>query len=273
MLFEYNILWNYSPYIFTSDFISIRIYSLLFALGLFFVYYKTNKDLSNYINPKIIETIVFSSVISMLIFSRIFHCIFYEFSYYSHNIIEILLPVRLNPFHFTGYQGLSSHGGFIGFIISYLIISNKKIKFNDSLKFLDVIFYYSLVFISFIRIGNLFNSEIVGKACSQGLCVIFPSYDLIPRYPVQLYESISYLFIFFLLSFARNRIQIVPGRLMLIVISMVSVSRFLLEFIKETQSEINLFYFNMGQILTIPILVISLMLFFILHDKKIKNLS
>ena len=273
MLFEYNILWNYSPYIFTSDFISLRFYSLFFALGLLFVYHKINKDMSDYIDSKTIEAVVFLPIIFMLIFSRIFHCLFYEFSYYSSNIIEILLPIRLNPLHFTGYQGLSSHGGFIGFIISYLIISNKKLKFKYSLKFLDAIFYYSLVFISFIRMGNLFNSEILGKACNQGLCMTFPLYDLIPRYPVQLYESISYLSIFFLLSFVSDRIQIVPGRLTLIIISMVSVSRFLLEFLKETQSDINLFYFNMGQILTIPILIISLILFFIIRDKKIKNLS
>ena len=273
MLFEYNILWNYSPYIFTSDFISIRFYSLFFALGLFFVYYRTNKNLSNYIDSKTIEAIVFPSIIFMLFFSRVFHCIFYEFAYYSNNIIEILLPIRLTPLSFTGYQGLSSHGGFIGFVLSCLIISNKKLKFKYSLKFLDAIFYYSLVFISLVRIGNLFNSEILGKACNEGLCIIFPLYDSIPRYPVQLYESISYLSIFFLLSLIRDRIQILPGRLMLIVISMVSISRFFLEFLKEAQSDINLFYFNMGQALTIPILIISLLLLIILHGKKIKNLS
>jgi prolipoprotein diacylglyceryltransferase len=76
-----------------------------------------------------------------------------------------------------------------------------------------------------------------------------------------------------LLSLIRDRIQILPGRLMLIVISMVSISRFFLEFLKEAQSDINLFYFNMGQALTIPILIISLLLLIILHGKKIKNLS
>jgi len=273
MFFEYNILWNYSPYIFTSDLISLRFYSLFFALGLFFVYFKVRKDLSNHIDGATIEEIIFPSIIFMLIFSRMFHCIFYEFSYYSNNIIEIFLPIRLNPFEFTGYQGLSSHGGFIGFLISYFVVSNKKIKFNDSLRLLDTIFYYSLILISLIRIGNLFNSEILGKACNQGLCLTFALYDSIPRYPVQLYESISYLSIFILLGFAKDMIQRVSGRLLLIIVSMVAFLRFLLEFMKDTQSDIILPYLNMGQMLTIPILIISLFLLYVLNNKKIRNLS
>ena len=273
MFFEYNVLWNYSPYVFTSDFISLRFYSLFFTLGLFFVYFKVKKDLSNHIDDATIEEIIFPSIIFMLIFSRVFHCIFYEFSYYSNNIIEILLPIRLNPFEFAGYQGLSSHGGFVGFLVSYFVLSNKKIKFDDSLRFLDTIFYYSLVFISLIRIGNLFNSEILGKACNQGLCLTFTLYDSIPRYPVQLYESISYLSLFILLVFAKDRIQRIPGRLLLIVVSMVAFLRFFLEFLKDTQSDIVLSYLNMGQILTIPILTISLFFLYMLNNKKIRNLS
>ena len=63
MFFEYNILWNYSPYVFTSDLISLRFYSLFFALGLFFVYFKVRKDLSNHVDGATIEEIIFPSIV------------------------------------------------------------------------------------------------------------------------------------------------------------------------------------------------------------------
>ncbi|MEE2975309.1 MAG: prolipoprotein diacylglyceryl transferase [Thermodesulfobacteriota bacterium] len=276
-MFDITILWNYSPYIFSSDFISIRYYSLFFAIGVIFVYIKTTLKASSYLTPKKVDEILIPCILCMLLFSRVFHCLFYEFSYYSNNLLEILLPIRFSPFEFTGYQGLSSHGGFVGFLFCYFIFYRKKIKFNISLKLLDAVFYYSIVLISLIRVGNLFNSEILGKVCSKGLCVIFPLIDAVSRHPVQFYEAVSYVFIYLILRFFSIRIESVPGRLMVLSVFSVSLARFLLEFLKETQTDIQLSYFNMGQLLTLPIMLISLLILLILNGtgkkyRKEKNM-
>ena len=264
-MFDLTILWTHSPYIFSSDFISVRYYSLFFALGIIFVYVKTIIKLSKDINPKILDDVFIPCILFMLLFSRIFHCLFYEFTYYSTNPIEIFLPFRLSPFEFTGYQGLSSHGGFAGFIFSFLIFYRKKMKFNLSIKFLDTVFYYSIILIGFIRLGNFFNSEILGKACTNSLCIIFPLFDSVPRYPVQLYESLTYFVIYIGLSFFREKIEAVPGRLLLLTVLFVSISRFLLEFLKDIQSDINIGVLTMGQLLTIPIVLISIIAFLVLN--------
>ena len=256
---SYNyIIWDYSPFLYYSDYFQLRTYSVLFALGLLFVYMKVSKKFldKNYD----IENFLFKLIISTLVFSRIFHCLFYQFEYYSSNLIEILLPVQLSSFTFTGYQGLSSHGGLFGLFLGLFIFQKNKIKLFDRLHILLNILLYSFILMSLIRIGNLFNSEILGKECFEinFLCFIFPSYDMLPRYPVQLLEAFLYfiLFVFFrYFSQSGYRDNVVKSIFtMLIALGLV---RFFVEFLKLPNTKIVFEYFNMAQLLTLLLLAIS----------------
>jgi phosphatidylglycerol:prolipoprotein diacylglycerol transferase len=257
------LIWNQSPFLFTSDFISIRYYSVFFAVGLLLLLYRINKESTDDFSRDYVDKTFLNLLIYMLIGSRIFHCLFYEYGYYSENLLEILLPIRFETLEFIGFQGLSSHGGFIGALIYIFIIFRKKVKFHSFFKFVDCLILNSLIFVSFIRIGNLFNSEIIGKQCSYFFCVAFPlsGYGLIPRHPVQVYECIIYFSIFLFVANLKSKNSFEPGRISLIVVTLAFIGRFLVEFYKEKQSDIIFTYINMGQLLSF----LSFLLFFFVY--------
>ena len=261
--------WDFSPFIFYSEIFQFRYYSLLFALGLLFVFINVSKLFSE---RKIkLESLLIKMVISTLIFSRIFHCLFYEFSYYSDNVLEILLPISLEEFSFKGYQGLSSHGGIFGFIFALFYFDNQTFTKKDKLRILDYTFYYSLVLMALIRIGNFFNSEIVGIECERFFCFVFPYYDLVPRYPAQLIEAFLYIIIFFIVRLIHKSNSIDrSGRLSLIIISYISVSRFFIEFIKVPNTVLNTGFLNVAQLLTLSMVLIALIIFSIFNTKLFK---
>ena len=98
---------------------------------------------------------------------------------------------------FTGFRGLASHGATIGMIIS-MYIYNKKVLKKSVLWILDRVVIACALGGIFIRIGNFFNSEIIGKPADENLPwgVVFKNVDNIVRHPGQLYEAFGYIFVF-----------------------------------------------------------------------------
>ena len=113
---------------------------------------------------------------------------FYEPAYYFQHPFEILMPWK---------GGLASHGGGIGILIAIYIFCKKYTGFRFT-EVLDVLAVGAPTTGAFIRLGNLFNSEIVGKVTDVPWAFIFPKIDFLPRHPSQLYEAIMLLFVFYL---------------------------------------------------------------------------
>jgi len=110
----------------------------------------------------------------------------------------------------------------------------------------------------FIRLGNFFNSEIVGKPAAVAWAFIFSRLDMIPRHPTPLYESSAYLIIFIVLIkiYLIKRNKIAPGLLLGTFLVNVFTFRFFVEFLKENQSGFEAgLPINMGQILSIPLIL------------------
>src|SRR5690606_25414279 len=124
--------------------------------------------------------------------------------------------------------------------------------------------------VPFIRIGNLFNSEIYGKPTDLPWAIIFKRVDDIPRHPSQLYEALSY-FVLFLILYGAYSIwngKLRPGRLIGTMFIWIFGSRFLIEFTKEAQVDFEkTMTLNMGQLLSIPMILLGLFFFFGLQDK------
>jgi phosphatidylglycerol---prolipoprotein diacylglyceryl transferase len=107
------------------------------------------------------------------------------------------------------------------------------------------------------------NSEIIGSPTSVPWAVIFQRVDNIPRHPAQLYEAISYLIIFglLLIFYLKKKETIKPGFLFGVFLITLFSMRFLLEFLKENQEGFeNTMFLNMGQILSIPLILIGIVL-------------
>ncbi len=263
-----QILWDVSPTIFKLGSFEVRWYGLLFALGFltgfqiiawaFKLENKKSEDL---------DALLLTMIISIVLGARIGHYVFYEGAEFSKAPIKYLIDMLLPP-----YSGLASHGGAFGVLIGLYIFKNKH-KEYDYLWLTDRMVIVSALGGAFIRFGNFMNSEIVGKATDKPWGVIFKQNgEDFARHPAQLYESLSCLLLFFILIFLYNkwRDKTPKGSLTGIFFIWIFGLRFFYEFLKENQKSFeDTMSLNMGQILSIPAVIIGIiMLYKSFQDKK-----
>lgn len=234
----------------------------MFAAAFLFSYLVLSKIYKHEnVSVHLLDKLSIFIILGTLIGARLGQVFFYEFGYYKHYLLEIVLPFSINKgnFEWTGYQGLASHGGAIGILIA-LGWYCKKYK-QPFLWVIDRLVIVVALSGFFIRIGNLFNSEIIGKQTNVFWAFIFERVDFIPRHPAQLYEAICYLIIFFLLwnIYKKRGIHLKKGSLFGLFLILVFSVRFLIEFLKENQEVFeNALPINMGQILSIPFILVGL---------------
>lgn len=269
--------WGPDPEIINILGLSIRYYPLLFATGLFLCLYilgwifkqeKLPKE-----NLQLLSTYGF---IGILAGARLGHCLFYEPAYYLSHPVEMLLPIKFaddGGIKFTGYHGLASHGGTLGLIIAIVLYSRKtKHPVVDTL---DLIAIVAGLGAGFIRLANLMNSEIIGKATSKPWGFVFERVDNIPRHPAQLYEALAYFIIFgitFTLYKAKRK-YLHSGFFFGLALVLIFTARFFIEFIKERQVDFEeSMKLDMGQLLSIPYIVLGIgfMIYGIQKSGKLK---
>ncbi|WP_369013246.1 prolipoprotein diacylglyceryl transferase [Flavobacterium anhuiense] len=259
--------WNVDPVIFwiTNSF-PLKYYGALFACGLLLgfyivrnIYKKENLSLDN------LDSLLIYVIVGTVLGARLGHCFFYEPDYFLKHPIEILLPIQKikGAYQFVGYQGLASHGGSIGVITAMILYCRKyKVQF---LGLLDKMAVAVPITGAFIRMGNFMNSEIYGKPTNGNWGVVFQRDDLIPRHPTQLYEAFAYILIFVILfyMYKSEKIRNAQGLIFGTFLTLLFTARFIIEFFKENQEAFeNSMLINMGQILSVPFILIGLGLIF-----------
>jgi phosphatidylglycerol:prolipoprotein diacylglycerol transferase len=300
-----NIVWNPSEGIDLGFFI-IRFYSLMFviAFGLGWYIMKHIFQRENISIDKLDSLFVWT-VLATLIGARLGHVFFYDWEYYRNNLAEIILPFRFNPkFEFTGYQGLASHGAAISIIIAMYFFS-KKVLNQSLLWILDRVVIPVASGAIFVRLGNFFNSEIVGKETTSSFGIRFLRDQFTPReavnethlstpkeayhaiatnpqyanlleqvpakHPAQLYEAFCYIFVFVALFFlywktdARKKSGFLFGLFLVLLFTV----RIVVESVKESQGGFESDLGNIlstGQWLSIPFIVVGL--YFVITAKK-----
>ena len=302
-----NIVWNPSEGIDLGFFI-IRFYSLMFviAFGLGWYIMKNIYDRENESIEKL-DSLFIWTVLATLLGARLGHVLFYDWEYFRNHLLEIFLPFRFDPtFEFTGYQGLASHGAAISIIIAMYYYSKKILK-RPLLWILDRIVIAVASGAIFVRLGNFFNSEIIGKETTSAFGIQFihdqfsprdavnatqianpkEAYNAIAtnpqfaslleqvpaRHPAQLYEAFCYIFVFAILFFlywkteARQKSGFLFGLFLVLLFSV----RIVVEFVKESQGgfESSLGLLSTGQWLSIPFILIGLYFIFT-AEKPIK---
>ncbi|MCE6992791.1 prolipoprotein diacylglyceryl transferase [Dyadobacter sp. CY323] len=254
------IIWDIRPEVF--PWIGIpRWYGVFWAIGIFL-----GISIAGYIfkiekrNRKEIDELTVFLIVGTLAGARLGHILFYDPVHYWQHPIEIL-PVSLNPsFHFTGLAGLASHGGGLGLITAAFIFSRRK-KI-DFLWLLDRIAVVAPLCGAFIRLGNLMNSEMIGIPSTMPWAFVFTNIDVVPRHPAQLYEAIycGFLFVLVFYLWRSKRNEWKNGTLFGVMVSILFSLRFLDEFLKENQEDFeNNMMLNMGQILSIPFILVGLL--------------
>ena len=251
--------WNISPNINIFG-LSVHLYGLFFALGLLFGGLAVIKKMQKLNVPQNYFIYAFAGI---FIGARLFHCFFYESSYFFTNPLKMLLPcsVEDGKLKFIGYQGLSSHGGTIGLMVALWFYS-RKTKLNY-LQICDIFTFAVPLAGGFIRLGNLMNSEILGSPTTVSWAFVFPATDLIPRHPAQLYEAIWYFLLagFMLILFKKIDFKFRYGFYTGIGLVGVAVFRFLIEFLKSPQVDFeSTMILNVGQLLSIPFIIAGIFL-------------
>ena len=211
-----------------------------------------------------LQILVVLSIAGLFLGARLGHCLVYEYEYYFAHPLEILFPVRVKTdgtVIFSGYRGMASHGGLVGWIIAMVIYS--RITGEKVLRTLDTIALVLPLAAGFIRLGNLANSEMIGIETDVPWAFVFERVDLVPRHPAQVYETLAYFFTFGvnLLLYRRIGLERYRGVLLGNTLVLVFVARFLIEFIKERQvpfeDQMNL---DVGQVLSIPFILLGIFL-------------
>jgi phosphatidylglycerol:prolipoprotein diacylglycerol transferase len=259
MVFE-AINWNVDPEIFSIGSLSIRWYGLLFASAFLAGYIVFTRYLATErLRPEMLDQLLIYIAVGTVIGARLGHCFFYEPGYFLKNPIEILKVWK---------GGLASHGAAIGILLAlWLYVRKHKLSF---LWMIDRIVIVVALGGSFIRLGNLFNSEIYGRPTdlpwgfrflreqftdphTGELLSVVP-----PCHPTQLYESLSYLLIFaFLFTFYRKRYTVVrDGFIFGVFMILLFTARFFIEFVKNDQVAFESgMKLNMGQWLSLPFIL------------------
>lgn len=295
-----NIVWNPSEGIDLGFFV-IRFYSLMFVVAFVLGWYLMKKifERENETIEKL-DTLFIYTFFATLIGARLGHVIFYQSELFREDFWSVFLPFKTKPeFEFTGFSGLASHGAAVAIIIMMYFYSKNVIK-RPLLWILDRIVIPVASGAIFVRLGNFFNSEIVGYETNSAFGIKFlrdsikpnvamietkaqnlnqaynqiatnPEYSAIlqrvpAKHPAQLYEAIGYVLVFAVVFYLywKTEAREKSGYLLGVFLVLLWTVRFIVEYVKESQGGIEeqLGLFSTGQWLSIPFIIIGLILMF-----------
>ena len=275
-MLQLYITWDPNPEMLNIAGFAVRWYGLLFASAFFFGYLIFQKIFkSENIPAEVLDHLTIYMLIGVVVGARLGHCLFYEPEYYFAHPFQIL-NLRQG--------GLASHGAAIGILLSLWFFARKeKLAYSWIVDRIVIVVALSGLF---IRTGNLMNSEIIGSPTTVSWAFIFKQvpvtqeiyanlsenlqqyYNLhgnIPRHPAQVYEALAYLSVCALLIWlyfkksAGSKPFFMTGLFMVLVFGF----RFIVEFFKDVQVDFEkTLPLNMGQWLSIPIILLGIVLIF-----------
>ncbi len=240
---------------------AIRWYSVLFALG-FVIGYQIAHSIFTHEGKsvEVLDSLLIHLVVGTIVGARLGHCLLYEPETYLADPISILKIWE---------GGLASHGGFFGVMISLVLFSRR----HQDISFFwiaDRMSITCMLAAGLIRLGNLFNSEIVGLPTTLPWAIVFKKIDMLPRHPTPIYEALGYgaiSLIMYLVYRANNR-KPKEGRMFGLVMILGFGFRFIIEGVKENQVPFeDLLPINMGQILSIPFVIVGILFLLGIHEK------
>ncbi|MBL7472593.1 prolipoprotein diacylglyceryl transferase [Robertkochia sediminum] len=253
--------WDSDGILFNIGSFPLRYYSLMFIIAFSIGFYIMKRIYENEnVSVEKLDPLFIYTVVATLLGARLGHFIFYEPEVFLEDPLSVFLPFEFTPsFRFTGFQGLASHGAAIGIIIAMYLYSKKVIQ-KPMIWILDRIVIPVAIGGIFVRLGNFFNSEIVGKPTNSDWGVIFARLgENFPRHPAQLYEAFGYLIVFIVLwrIYWKTDKKDQPGYIFGLFLVLLWTVRFIAEFYKRSQGgfESALGTFTTGQWLSIPFII------------------
>lgn len=271
-MYPLAIHWNVDPVIINIGSFGLRWYSLGFLVAFLLGYYIIERMFKQEnVREDYLGSLFLYIFLAILIGARLGHCLFYEPDYFltSEHWVEIVWPFQNG--HYTGFQGLASHGAALGILIG-LWLYQRKYGLNIWW-FLDRLVIVVALGGAFVRLGNLFNSEIYGVETSMPWGFVFErNGETVAKHPTQLYESLSYFLIFgvSLWYYARKKGQFKTGTIFGWWLVALFGVRLLIEFVKNDQVDFEAgMVLNMGQLLSVPFIIGGLVIAWLAYKEKL----
>ena len=254
------LIHSFDPVLINFGFMSIRWYSLAYIFGILFGWWygkkiiiQKFKNLEKKPEIKQFDDLITYLIISMIVGGRLGYVIFYNFSFYSSNPIEIIKIWE---------GGMSFHGGLIGIIIGTYLFSLKTK--TQMLFFLDIIACVSPIGIFLGRIANFINGELIGKVTSVPWAIIFPSIDMNPRHPSQIYEAfLEGVVLFYILRFIISKKGYKIGTCSYMFLILYGIFRSISEYFREPDAHIGYLFsvVSTGTFLSLIMIIVGLVTF------------
>jgi len=282
-MYDFKTWWqhlpqNISPVIFEIGWFKLQYYGLMyivaFGITYFLVLHRLKYEKRFEFTTDQIKDIMTYLIIGLIVGARLGYVLFYNFSYYIHHPLEIILPFSFsNGITFTGISGMSYHGGLIGATIAAWVYFYKaKLNWWSAV---DLFVPVVPLGYTFGRLGNFINGELFGRVTTSSIGMYFP---LAPagelRHPSQLYEAFFEGIFLFLILWNIRKIKIPTGAMLALYLIGYGTIRFFIEYFREPDAHLGfvLLSFSMGQILCLLMIAAGIFLYVYLgrrtHHKK-----
>ena len=257
------IVWDWNPTFINLGSLDIRYYGVMWAVALLFggwlfSYFCKHEGKS----AELADSAFLYIALGTIIGARVGHCLFYDPAYYLSQPWTIITEIRDG--------GMASHGATIGILLSIWLCARKN---KVSVLWLtDRLAIIAPICGAIIRLGNLFNSEIVGRITTVPwgfkFVRLYPNMPIesIPaQHPTQIYEALCYVLTFALLWYLYKRTNAPARRGLLFGVALIGIflTRFFIEYIKMEQEKFEVAMIddiglNMGQLLSLPFIIIGI---------------
>ena len=258
---------NLEPILIDFGFLALRWYSLAYIIGVLIGWWYGKKIITNItlkkenkFNLKDFDDLITYLIISIIIGGRIGYIVFYNFSYYLSNPLEVIKIWQ---------GGMSFHGALIGIIFGTYIYSAKRKL--ETFFLLDVIACVAPIGIFFGRIANFINSELVGKISNVQWSVVFPTVDMMPRHPSQLYEAFfEGVVLFIIMNFIISKKNYEIGTCSYLFLIFYGLFRIFSEFFREPDPQLGYLFgaFSMGMLLSLVMIFFGMLIYKFLKKKN-----
>ncbi len=256
-----------SPIIFSIGPLSVRWYSMAYLFGILFGWFLVNRYIEKYkinLSKTDIEDLVFYITLGIILGGRLGYVLFYGTSSFWHNPLQILAIWQ---------GGMSFHGGIIG-VITAIYLFSRKIKY-PFLEITDLVVLVVPVGVFLGRIANFINDELWGRVTDVAWAVRFPNGGYLPRHPSQLYESLlEGLLTFIVLNvlWRKKWVREHTGFVSSLFVLCYGVFRISMEQFRQPDAHMGFYlnYFTMGQILSLPLVIVGIWVLIISSRRKVK---
>ena len=262
------------PVIFEIGSFKLQYYGLMYIVAFAITYglatYRLRLEDRFQIDVEQLQGLMTAMILGLIVGARLGYVLFYNFSYYLHHPLEVILPFEFSGgIRFTGITGMSYHGGLIGVVVATVIFVRKNRL--DFFNMADLIVPCIPLGYTFGRLGNFINGELFGRVTTHPIGMFFP---FAPgpgrRHPSQLYEAFFEGIVLFIVLWAvKNRVT-TRGAMLALYLMGYGLVRFFIEYARQPDAHLGFIFFSlsMGQLLCMAMILAGGVL--LLYLKKLQ---